>query len=53
MAQLNRPDNVKFLKGCLPQDLLGSFLNALFQSALINKSKYSRIDQGKSVKDSY
>ena len=53
MAQLNRPDNVKFLKGCLPQDLLGSFFHALFQSALINKSEYSRMDQVKSVKDSY
>ena len=31
MVYLNRPYHFKFFKDCLPQMLLGPFLNALFQ----------------------
>ena len=38
MVCLNRPYHFKLLKGCLPQILLGSFLNALSYTSLLKQT---------------
>ena len=42
MVCLGRPGDFKFFKGCLPQILLGQFLNALTRMLLILKSVFQR-----------
>ena len=39
MVCLGRPDYFNFFKGCLPQILLGSFLNTLTQMTLMKMMK--------------